>query len=243
MKSNLHFGFPASSSVRSNRLIWAEPSVPDVRIGATIDDKTIPEDMLLADLSAGEIVKAHAIKNTDERRHFIFRRNFQRLFLGEVLAWQGQLSDLEIDHNLDCPPKSPNAPALKLSFSSTGATVLACAGFHCEVGIDVERQRSVDNPVGLATRFFTLSEAETIAKLSNDQQQLAFLQYWTAKEAGLKAIGKGIVSGLNSFVLSPGDNGYVVEFKHNSDSFGAWTLNHLDFLQGHVVAFMHRSVI
>jgi phosphopantetheine--protein transferase-like protein len=243
MKRNLDFGSTTSTSARANTLIWAVPPVPDVRVAARIDDKTISEDMLLAGLSAGEIAKAHAIQNAEERRHFVFRRNFQRVFLAEVLGWQGQLSDIKIDHKLDCPPKSPHAPELKLSFSSTGATVLACAGFHCEVGIDVEKQRSLDDPLGLATRFFTSSEAEAIAKLSDDQQQLAFLHYWTAKEAGLKAIGKGIVSGLNSFVVSPRNNGYVIEFKHNSDQDRPWILQHLDFLQGHVVAFMHRLAI
>jgi 4'-phosphopantetheinyl transferase len=240
MKRNLGTYLDPTVSALSDRMVWAPPPAPDIFIAGCIDDKALPENELLLHLSDVESVKAQALTDQDERRHFIFRRCFQRLFLAEIVGWQGQLRDLKIEHTLDSPPKSPDAPSYQLSFSSTGTTVLACAASNHVVGVDVEKLRPIDNAAGLSKRFFSPREAETIALLAKNEQELAFLHYWAAKEAGLKAIGKGIVSGLNSFVVSSNDKNYVIEFTSESETSHPWNLQYLDFLPHHIVAIVHR---
>lgn len=224
----------------ADRMIWALPSSSSIAVAACIDDKSLVDDELYSQLSDVEIEKANSLTDAEEKRHFVFRRCFQRLFLAEVLGSAGPLRDIRIEHRRDSPPRSADEPGLKLSFSSTGTTVLACATSHHDVGIDVEKLRSVVNPTALSKRFFTPREAQSIAKLAEDEQNNAFLHYWTAKEAGLKAIGKGIVSGLNSFVISEQDGKYVAEFTAESAKTSLWTLQYLGFLPNHIVALMHR---
>jgi phosphopantetheinyl transferase len=240
MKRNLATRLSHELRVFSDRLVWDLSSAQGISVAGCSDDNIVSDHALLAQLSDEEMVKAQALTDQDERRHFIFRRCFQRLFLAKVLGWQDNLRDLKIQHTLDSPPKSLDAPSVQLSFSSAGPTVVAAAASQYAIGIDVEKLRTVVDPVGLSARFFTPHEAETIALLSKDAQNLAFLHYWTAKEAGLKAIGKGIVSGLNSFVVDFDDKNYVIDFASESETIRPWTLHYLDFLPHHIVAFVHR---
>ncbi len=243
MKSNRGSSGDCNHVQLIDLLRWAEPPAPGIVVAASSDDGKMSENLMLAHLSAGEQAKAQALTVPAERRHFIFRRCFQRLFLAEVTQWHGKLSDLRLEHNLDQPPKALDAPFLQLSFSSSGTTVLGCAASRQQVGIDVEAARQIERVDKLSQRFFTAAEAEFIAQLPETEKNLAFLHYWTIKEAGLKATGKGIVSGLNSFEVSVNAHGYCVENVDESGQKRTWTVQHLEFLPGHVVALVHRSAV
>jgi 4'-phosphopantetheinyl transferase len=223
-------------------IIHAPQAAADIHLAGCMDDKTLPETELLSLLSDSEQTKGMSLTNPDERRHFLFRRSFQRLFLAEVIGWPGDIRDVDIEHKLDSPPRLPADPALQFSFSSSGPSVLACASRKQVVGIDIEKIRPVADPIGLSNRFFTPAEAATLARLPENARSLAFLHYWTAKEAGLKAIGRGIDSGLNSFVVSAINEHYVVEYKCEKANCFTWNLQHLDFPEGHLVALMHSPV-
>jgi phosphopantetheine--protein transferase-like protein len=213
----------------------------DVDMAACCDDDKLPETALLSLLSDTEQKQVQAMTDKAERRHLAFRRCFQRVFLAKVLGWQGHIGDLTVEHGLDSPPKLPNSPALRLSFSSSGSTVVACASLRRFVGIDVERIRSISDAVGLSQRFFTPPEAQALRQLPKNAQDRAFLHYWTAKEAGLKAVGKGINSGLNCFVLTAQNDCYDIEYKGEKIVDTAWNLQYLEFPKGHLVAVIHRS--
>jgi 4'-phosphopantetheinyl transferase len=223
-------------------IIWAQSTTPGIFIAAAADDTAIDENALLTCLDMRERDKARAIHDSAERRHYVFRRCFQRYFVSQVLNWGGSLSELVIEHQLDRPPRCLDAPDLRLSFSSSGPTALACASFQHNVGIDVEKLRNIENVVALARRFFTPQEAASIAALPVAAQSIAFLEHWTAKEAGLKAIGKGIVSGLNSYVLKRQENDYYVDFIGPFETNEHWKLEHIPLLPHHIVAVIHSSV-
>lgn len=75
------------------------------------------------------------------------------------------------------------------------------------VGIDVELMRPLPQALSLAQRFLTARETAYLASLSPNQQSLKFFQFWTAKEAYLKATGEGL-TGLQSIelIVSPTDS-------------------------------------
>ncbi len=74
------------------------------------------------------------------------------------------------------------------------------------LGIDIEsRERPVD--LALADRYFSTAEAAFIHQQAAAQQQAAFFQIWTLKEAYIKARGLGLSLPLNSFTLLPGRQG------------------------------------
>lgn len=85
--------------------------------------------------------------------------------------------------------------AIEFNLSHSGDWALIAVAIDQPVGVDVEQIRSIEFQL-LAERFFHPQEAESIALLPSEEQQLAFFQFWTRKEAYLKAIGCGITNGL-----------------------------------------------
>jgi 4'-phosphopantetheinyl transferase len=231
---------PAVSQMR-DAIMWAEPPAPGITVAAFTDRTSLNENDLVIALAMQEQEKAQRITDQMERRHYVVRRCFQRVFLQKMLNWQGALSDLVIEHHVDTQPKCGDAPDLRISFSSSGQTALACAAVHHQIGIDIEKLRSIDNVDALAERFFDGKEALYIASLPPHEQVLAFLQHWSAKEAGLKAIGKGIVSGLNSFTLERNNQSYSIDIVDKFSTSAPWNLQFMDFLPDHIVAVVHNS--
>lgn len=81
-------------------------------------------------------------------------------------------------------------PHFNLSHSDGGALVAISAG--PEVGVDLERERDLDDAALLAARVFTPAEQTEWARTPEPLRSRAFLTGWTRKEACLKAIGSGL---------------------------------------------------
>lgn len=66
-----------------------------------------------------------------------------------------------------------------------------CAIADSECGVDIERVPEVP-PLGVAKRFFSESEYDTVC--SSSDQSAAFCELWVEKEAVIKALGTGLKS-------------------------------------------------
>ena len=78
------------------------------------------------------------------------------------------------------------------------------------VGIDIELLRPRPKALALAQRFFAAAETAWLARLADDPVQLehAFTRLWCAKEAVLKAHGRGLSFGLEKLRFElDGDDG------------------------------------
>ena len=96
------------------------------------------------------------------------------------------------------------APRLEFNVSHTGGLVaLAVARGH-RVGVDVEDARRVVRE-DLAGRFFAPAEVADLRGLPAAEQPRVFFDYWTLKEAYIKARGMGLAIPLGdfAFVLRP----------------------------------------
>ena len=72
-----------------------------------------------------------------------------------------------------------------------------------EIGVDVETIQPDLDDLEIASEHFTSKERNWIASANSKQEQAGrFTRIWTRKEAILKATGKGITEGLNSFDVS-----------------------------------------
>ena len=221
-------------------IVWHTAPEKSPVVATFTDHESLPISELTEFLSLDEIERAASLLDATEYRHYVARRCFQRLFLCEFLSTTVAPAELALIHQRDAQPRCANAPGLNLSFSSSGTTAIACASWHNAVGIDIERLRTVENAKALAERYFTAEEAQTIASLPNSEQSLAFLHYWTAKEAGLKAIGKGIVFGLNTFIVhGNGTLSFRPSDKQNdSPEYG---LEYLAIIPQHLIALVKMN--
>lgn len=77
-----------------------------------------------------------------------------------------------------------------------------CAISDANVGVDVELPRC---GVAVAKRFFRPEELEGLEDLDRYHQVDALNRLWTAKEAFVKMLGKGLTLPLDSFIVRLGD--------------------------------------
>lgn len=107
-------------------------------------------------------------------------------------------------------PVLVDAPDVSFSVSHSGTIgVIAIADGGVHVGVDIERVRPRHNLAGLAARTL---DAEQLAawRAAPEAEQLAdFLRVWTAKEAYLKGLGRGITVRLSEVPAQPA--GWSVE--------------------------------
>lgn len=120
---------------------------------------------------------------------------------------------------LDRPPETvciergehgkPRVTEARLEFSLAHAADALLLGISRDLplGVDLESaQRRIRSASELARRFFHPAEAAALENLPEAVQQESFLRLWCAKEAALKAHGRGIGFGLDrvEFAIDPG---------------------------------------
>ena len=108
-------------------------------------------------------------------------------------------ADISIGRRPSGRPKL-EPPYYELGVSLAARESLLLAGFAPgqNVGVDLEVDGTAlgDDPAGLARDHFALGEAHAISRLGGAEAKDLFLRFWVAKEAVLKATGRGIVDGL-----------------------------------------------
>ncbi|MCA1586150.1 MAG: 4'-phosphopantetheinyl transferase superfamily protein [Acidobacteria bacterium] len=87
---------------------------------------------------------------------------------------------------------------LRFNLSHTHGLVACVAAVGCDVGVDVEwMDRALTNDI--AERFFSPHEAAELRRLPDAEQSRVFFDYWTLKEAYIKARGLGLAIPLDQF--------------------------------------------
>lgn len=106
------------------------------------------------------------------------------------------------------------------------------------IGVDIETLRPRPNALALARRYFTAAEAQALAALPPAAQLDAFYRLWTAKEAQLKALGRGLAHGLDRVEFGFGATGLTLRTPTLTAADGAstsardWHLRELRPLDG-----------
>jgi 4'-phosphopantetheinyl transferase len=95
-----------------------------------------------------------------------------------------------------------------------------------EVGVDVERLRSVDDWDSLGGRFFAPREVAELGGIPGSLRERAFFACWTRKEAYVKAHGLGLALPLDGFVVSvdPAGPARLLAADHDPDQLGRWEM-------------------
>jgi 4'-phosphopantetheinyl transferase len=88
---------------------------------------------------------------------------------------------------------------LCFNISHTQGLIAVGVTWHRELGVDVEHVRARQVSLGIADRFFARAEVEELASVPPEFQQDRFFEYWTFKEAYVKARGAGLSIPLEQF--------------------------------------------
>lgn len=105
---------------------------------------------------------------------------------------------------------------LQFNISHTEGLIAIAFAMDRDIGIDVERADRDSDVVQLADRYFSEYEVRDLHKLPEADQKSRFFDYWTLKEAYIKARGMGLSIPLDQFsfdVMKPGDVGLLLDPK------------------------------
>jgi 4'-phosphopantetheinyl transferase len=95
----------------------------------------------------------------------------------------------------------PGNPSLRFNVSHSGDAVLLGFALDREIGVDIERMREDVDFAGLSRSSFSQTERESVLALDRDERARLFYEYWTCKEACIKADGRGLSVPLDQFSI------------------------------------------
>jgi 4'-phosphopantetheinyl transferase len=187
-----------------------------------------------AALSEDELLRAAAFKVEDGRRNFVATRGALRVLLGRYL--QQEPAALRFAATTNGKPRLDPPQKLQFNVSHSGSAGLIAIARN-DVGIDIEQVKPREDLPGLARRVFTEREREAIAG-----EEAAFYRHWVAKEAFVKATGRG-VSSVRSFEVlldAPGP-ARIVHVGGDPEEAARWTLTPLEAPPGYQAAVVVRG--
>jgi 4'-phosphopantetheinyl transferase len=132
------------------------------------------------------------------------------------------------------------ARGLRFSLTHTDGLVALAVTLHRDIGLDAEHLGRHDCGLDVAPRFFAPAEVNDLRAASADEQHRRFLEYWTLKEAYIKAVGAGLSMQLDSFAMQL-TNPPGITFAHAQDDSAAWHFARLRMSGEHLVALAVRD--
>jgi 4'-phosphopantetheinyl transferase len=183
-----------------------------------------------------------SIEERNRADRLIFARDANRFrhcraMLRLGLAWFLGRPPQEIALTMNRHGKPSLAEASALKFNVTHSEGMGLIAFTTvgEVGIDVEAIEREVEALEMASANFTMNEAAMVAAANTAQEQASiFLHLWTRKEAVLKAVGRGIVDGLNAVDVSQEPVNRVRLKDDIADSY--WRIRDMEGIEGFVGA-------
>ncbi len=157
-----------------------------------------------------ELARYREALTEDERRktdRFRFARDRQLCLIARILVrttlsrYDGvEASNWRFRANrYGRPAIETPASSLRFNLSHTAGLVVCLVSRDREVGVDVEPRSRSGEWLDLASRFFSPREAAGLREVEVSERPRRFLEYWTLKEAYIKARGMGLAIPLADF--------------------------------------------
>lgn len=143
-----------------------------------------------------------------DRRRYLVTRALVRTVLSRYVSIHPK--EWIFSTNAYGRPDLVNAEARKacLSFnvSHTHSLIVLGVTKRRALGVDVENFREREVSIDIARRYFAPQEVTVLTAVPADQRQYRFFEYWTFKEAYIKARGMGFSLPLDKFSFSYPDD-------------------------------------
>jgi 4'-phosphopantetheinyl transferase len=176
--------------------------------------------------------------------HLPYAREQKRLPLLQILgAYLGVASHevVLVDGEFGRPALSViHATPLDFNWSHSGECALVAIGRQFTPGIDIERRRDRARALDIAEHYFCKDELAALNAIPVDARSSAFLELWTAKEAVLKALGRGLAFGLDRLHIVSDHDQPRLQWLDGDDAL-AWQVHRLDVGDGYLAAVAWRG--
>src|ERR1700744_2297083 len=192
-------------------------------------------------LSKDEAIRAARFRFSHLQDSFVITRGVLRHLLGHYLS----LDPARICFSYGDKGKPAVASAGNLQFNLTHSGGIAAVAFtpDCQLGIDMEHIRPVEEMQQIADRNFSAEEAAELMLLPENEREPAFFRCWTRKEAYIKAIGDGLSCALDSFqvTLLPNMPPRLIHIGGDRVAAEMWSLHDLCLATDYASALAYRG--
>jgi 4'-phosphopantetheinyl transferase len=213
---------------------------------ACLDQSTTSLQRLLDTLSSDEKLRASRFHFERDRQHYIAARGILRSILSKYLSIEPEQFHFHYTE-YGKPYLKSESSTFDLRFNLSHSHGMALFAFTegCEVGVDIEWIRKGITDEQIAERFFSIQEVKALRQLPEQDQDEAFFNCWTRKEAFIKAKGEGLSMPLDDFVVSlmPGEPASLLSVKNDPQEPFRWTLQELPCAPGFAAAFAIEAKI
>jgi len=153
-------------------------------------------------LSADERVRAERFLFRRDRARFVAARGTLRILLGRYMSIDPGYIRFSYGPRGKPALATRSCAPITFNVSHSEERALYVVADGREVGIDVEHVRSFAGWQDVAGRFFSPREIGRLTSFPDQAIPALFFQYWTRKEAYLKAVGDGLVRPLHEVDVS-----------------------------------------
>jgi 4'-phosphopantetheinyl transferase len=202
--------------------------------------------ILAGDLNPATLAKIDRYHRVEDRDRGLAAHSLLRRLLAAVAG--GRPADLELrtrcggcgqtDHGKPYLDTGNGEPAVEVNLSHSGEVVcVALAATGVQVGVDVERSRTMDWG---ALRRSVFADVEWAAAEESSDPEAVRMQAWARKEAAVKSGGHGLTLPMRSVVIQDvGRGGWTASLPDQAGAAAGWDLD----LGAEVVAAVavHRS--
>lgn len=159
-------------------------------------------------LDADELARAERFKFKLHQQRFVVARAALRSILARYILLSPQA--VKFEYSPEGKPQLKDQPSFQFNMSHSHGLALCAVTRVIPVGVDIEYQQTNIAELNIARRYFSPAEQSILNNASKSQRRSVFLSLWTAKEAVVKAMGKGLVFGLDQFSIALHENGKAV---------------------------------
>jgi 4'-phosphopantetheinyl transferase len=176
-------------------------------------------------LAADERARAARFHFAEHRRRFTVARGRLRAVLAGYLGCRPEQVGFRYGPH-GKPELAADAGELRFNLAHSDEGALLGVTRGRDVGVDLERVRTVKDLEQLARRYFAAAEVADLEALPAAERAWAFFRCWTGKEAYIKAIGLGLACPLESFrvALRPGEPPSILEVDGSAAGAAQWAV-------------------
>ncbi len=192
-------------------------------------------------LSFDELSRAEKFATDRLRCSFVQARGALRTLLGGYLGMRPK--EVPLRYGPNGKPFVHLDTALHFNASHSHDMTLLAFTNGCELGIDIEEVRPLNDLLSIANQFFCAEEASQLASLPDNLRDRAFCLCWTRKEAYVKTNGEGLSTPLNMFrvTLQPGEPARILHINEDPTEASMWNLHDLILPKPYVGALAYRD--
>jgi 4'-phosphopantetheinyl transferase len=144
-------------------------------------------------------------------------------------------------------PQLLDSPASGLEFNEARSEDLAvyALAHGRRVGVDLEKAGNVPEREQIIRAYASAGEQAIWSWIPRDQRSSAFIRWWTAKEAYVKALGSGLLTPLDSFTVAYSPKGplEILDPRSDGDPAPGWWIHELATAPGFIGAVVTEGPV